>query len=834
MKIRFLTIFSLAIKQSLRELRSPELYTLFFALIVAVASSSTIAHFADRLHQAMQLRASEFLAADLVVSGSIAANERLIEQGLALDLEPARTVSFATMLSSEQGMHLASIKAVDDHYPLRGALKSSLQLGDTEQIGGRPAPGEVWLDTQLFNVLDIQPGDSIEIGATELIARRILTFEPDSAGGFSAFTPRVIMHQADLAATQAIQPGSRIHYRLLWRGDSQALARYSETIEPLLAPQQKIEQLSDGNPQLNNALERAQQYLNLASLAAILLACVSIALSASNFANKRYDHAALLRCFGLSRRQTLLLFSLQLLLLGVLASLIAIVLGWFGQQALFALLADLLPEDIPPAGLGASLTALFTGLISLLGFGLPPLIALGQVSPLRVLRRDLQPMPTASWLVYSLAIAALALIMWRLSLDLRLTLILLFGGLAFALVLGAGILLLLKRLTALLARRNLAWRLGLGHLLRNPFLAVGQILAFALIIFAMALVVLLRSELLENWQQQLPEQAANHFAFNIMPHEQTDFAQQLHSISPQIAEFYPMTPGRLTHINDQPVLDRLDPDSRALSTVQRDLNLTWSTQVPKDNQITAGQWWSNSGNPPSGTIEISVEQELAERLDLQLGDRVTFNLGGQIIESQVSNFRSVDWGSLQPNFFVIFAPEQLGNVPYTWITSFYLAPEQETQLRQLNQNFPAVSLLRIEALLSQLRAILAQVTLAVEFILLFVLAAGITVLLAGVQSTLASRIHQGALLRALGTPKKLLLKVNMYEFSTLGLASGVLAWLGCELTSWLLYQFVFKLSWQPHPWLILLPLLGALLINMAGFLGTRKALNSSPLRILRD
>ncbi|MCK9237096.1 MAG: ABC transporter permease [Thiopseudomonas sp.] len=832
MKIRFLTIFNLAIKQSLREVRSPELYTLFFALVVAVASSSTIAHFADRLHQAMQLRASEFLAADLVVSGSIISSESLIEQGLALGLETAQTVSFATMLSSKEGMHLASIKAVNEHYPLRGALKSSTRLGGMEHSGGQPSPGEVWLDVQLFNLLSIQPGDTLEIGAAELIASHVLTYEPDSAGGFSAFTPRVIMNIADLSATQAIQPGSRIHYRQLWRGDAQALARYSKVIESQLAPQQKIEQLSDGNPQLNNALERAQQYLNLASLAAILLASVSIALSASNFANKRYDHAALLRCFGLSRQQTLLLFTLQLLLLGLIASLVGIALGWLGQQTLFGLLADLLPEDIPPASAQASLTALLTGLISLFGFGLPPLIALGQVSPLRVLRRDLQPMPTAAWLIYALAIAALALIMWRLSLDLRLTLIILFGGLVFALILGAGILLLLKRLTSVLAQRNLAWRLGLGHLLRKPLLAAGQILAFALIIFAMALVVLLRSELLDNWQQQLPEQAANHFAFNIMPHEKPELARQLQLVSPQIAEFYPMTPGRLTHINDQPVLQRLAPDSPALTTVQRDLNLTWTEQVPKDNQVTDGQWWSTTS--PSDLIEISVEQELAKRLNLQLGDTVTFNLGGQVISSRVSNFRSVDWGSMQPNFFVIFSPERLGNLPYTWITSFYLAPEKSTELRQLNQNFPAVSLLRIEALLGQLRAILAQVTLAVEFILLFVLAAGITVLLAGVQSTLASRILQGALLRALGTQRQLLLKVNLYEFSTLGLASGVLAWLGCELTSFLLYTYVFKLSWQPHLWLLLLPLLGAVLINIAGLVGTRKVLKSSPLRILRS
>lgn len=824
-------LLRMAGRQSLREARSPELYTLFFATLIAVASSSTIAHFAERLHLAMELRASEFLAADLVVSGSIASSPELVAQGQQLGLDTAHTVEFASMLGSDNGMQLASLKAVDDAYPLRGQLGSSNLLQGNILTGGRPKPGEIWLDAQLFDLLQIKPGDSLEVGATVLRASRVLTDEPDRAGGFAAFTPRAMLHLSDLPATEAIQPGSRVQYRQLWRGNSLALQTYREYLATRLQPQQKIDSLEDGNPSLSQALERARQYLGLASLAAILLASVSIALSAGNFADKRYDHAALLRCFGLSRRSTLLVFLLQLLLIGLLASVLGIVLGWLAQNLLFVALADMLPADIPAAGWNAALTALLTGLVSLLGFGLPPLMGLGRVPPLRVLRRDLQPLPAASWVVYLLALITLGLLMWRLSLDPKLTIILLSGGALAGLILGALVYLGFKALTRQLAERHLAWRLGLGHLLQKPMLAVGQSLAFALILFAMALIVLLRGELLDNWQAQLPEQAANHFAFNIMPDEQQAVAGQLYQLSPSVAQFYPMTPGRLTHINRQPVLERLEPDSRAMSTVQRDLNLTWSNQLPDANQVTGGRWWPDDHQGKE--VEISLEEELAERLGVSIGDEITFNIGGQIIHSRVHNLRSVDWGSMQPNFFVIFAPHSLPALPHTWITSFYLPMEQAGELRGFSQQFPAVSLLRIDAILNQLRGILAQVTLAIEFILLFVLAAGISVLLAGVQSTLASRIHQGALLRALGGERRLLQAINRYEFATLGATSGLLAWLACELTSYLLYRLIFQLSWQPHPWLALLPLAGAVLVLAAGRFGTRSVLGTSPMRILR-
>lgn len=827
MSVATSALLGLAIKQSWREAK---IFTvLFLALFIAVASSSTVNYFAERLHLAMSHKASEFLGADVAVSGTAQATEEQQRLAQQLSLSGTHTVEFSTMLASNEEMVLASIKAITAEYPLKGNLRSQAHLEAEDTAGGSPASGEIWLEAALFHSLNIEPGDKLQVGATTLVASRVLTYEPSQAsGGISTFQPLALMNQIDLAATQAVQAGSRIFYRYLWVGEEAAITTFKQEVASLLLPQQQIRTLEDTSPPLFQALNRAQQYLNLTSLVAILLASVGIALSATHFAKRRTQQAALLRCFGLSRRQTLSFFIVQLLLAGCLASALGVLTGWMAQQLLFNLLADLLPTAIPPAKLSTGLITGSTGLVMLFCFALPPLLTLGRVSPMRVLREDLAPIPTQAWLIYGLALCGLGFVMWQLSLNIWLTMLLLLGGLGTALLLGGALYWIFTVLSRRLAAR-LSWRLGLGHLLQTPLLAISQILAFTLIMLAMALVVLLRSELLNNWQQQLPEDAPNHFAFNIMPHEQARFAHTLTTISTNISPYYPMTPGRLTHINQTPILEHLPKGSPAERTIQRDLNLTWAHELPAGNQIIRGEWWPRN----SAVVPISVEDKLAERLNLTLGDEVTFNLGGRIIHSQVANLRRVDWSLIQPNFFIIFAPNYLENLPHTWLTSFHLAPEHSKQLRDIHQTFPAVSFLNVGAVLKQLKEIMTQVSLAIESLLIFVLAAGIMVLLAGIQSTLPNRIHQSALLRALGASRTFIRRLHFFEFATIGASSGILAWIGAELTSVILYTWVFELPWQPHPWLAMLPLIGALLIYSVGLLGTRQVANASPMQTLR-
>ena len=472
----------------------------------------------------------------------------------------------------------------------------------------------------------------------------------------------------------------------------------------------------------------------------------------------------------------------------------------------------------------------------LAGFALPPLIALGRIAPLRVLRRDLIPIAPATWLLYGCVFIALAALMWQLNLDIRLTTALLLGGTGAAAVLGAGLFFGLKSIRFWLAKRSLAWRLSLGHLLRYPLNSVGQIMAFALILLSMALIVLLRSELLDNWQAQLPEQAPNHFAINIISAQQPDFSAALSEISSNAAPLYPVILGRLTQINGQAATELIDPEARVMRTLQRDLNLTWTDQLPKDNEVVKGDWWSSSKplKTADSPYHVSVESDLAKQLNVDVGDQLTFHIGGTDYLARISSLRTVDWNSMQPNFFVIFDPQQMDNVAHTYMTSFYLPENSEQQRIALSKAFPSVSILQVDAVLRQLRDILAQVTLAIELILLFVLAAGVTVLVAGLHSTLTERVQQGALIRALGASRKLLVQSQRNEFALIGACSGFLAWLGCEISSYILYSFAFNLPWQPHPWLVALPFIGALLITTVGMLGTRQVLSSSPLQILRN
>ncbi|MFJ4344179.1 ABC transporter permease [Pseudomonas sp. NPDC089401] len=824
----------LGLRQLLRDLRASEVRVLFFALLVAVAASTAIGYFGARLNGAMQLRASEFLGADLVLQGSAPAREQQISAGKALGLRHAQVVEFTSVVGGDNGIQLSSIKAADAAYPLRGQVRSAAApYAAQETPGGGPAPGEAWVEPRLLAALGLKVGDSIDVGMKTLRMSRVLTYEPDRANNFYSLTPRVMMNLADLPATGVIQPGSRVSYRDLWRGDTPALAQYRQGLEGTLAANQRLLDTRDGNRQIGGALGKAERYLNMASLVAVLLAGVAVALSASRYAARRLDASALLRCLGLSRHQALGLYCLQLAMLGVVAAAAGALLGWLAQLGLFRLLQGLLPNEVPGGGVVPALAGIATGLVALAGFALPPLAALGQVPPLRVLRRDLLPVPPSSWLVYGAALLALGLIMWRLSLDLLLTFALLGGGLVAALLLGGLLLLGLQSLRKALAGAPLAWRLGLGQLLRHPTAAAGQALAFGLILLAMALVALLRAELLDTWQAQLPKDAPNHFALNILPEERDPFAQRLREVNASSAPLYPVTPGRLTQINDKPVQQIVSKDSAGERAVQRDLSLTWAGELPAGNQLVAGTWWQ--ALPSDAEVPgVSVEAQLAGSLNVQLGDLLTFDIGGEQRQARVTSLRSVHWDSFQPNFYMIFQPGTLQGLPTTYLTSFYLAPGHDLDVVALSRAFPAVTILQVDALLDQLRGILAQVTLAVEYVLLFVLAAGLAVLFAGLQATLDERVRQGALLRALGAARPLLVKARRIEFGLLGAASGALAALGCELITLVLYRYAFDLQWSPHPWLLVLPVVGAMLVGGAGVLGTRRALNASPLAVLRE
>lgn len=649
----------LAARLLTREWRAGELRVLVMALVIAVLVSTAISFFTDRLQRGMVSRAAEFLGADMVISSRSVLPEQFLQEATERGLNHVEMVEFTSVMSSEQDMQLSSVKAVTDGYPLRGEVRTTPELFGEEQVAtGVPPPGEVWIEPRLASYLELDSGASLDVGVSSLTISAMLTHEPDRAGDFYSLTPRVLMNMADLQATQVVQPGSRVRYRLLLSGDEPTLQAYAQWLEPQLEDNQRLTTVADDNRQIGGALERAGQFLGLASIAAVVLAGVAVALSASRFANRHFDTSALLRCLGASRRKVMWIFIIQLACLGLVATLIGLALGWAMQWGLVYLLRDLLPPNLPGVGFKPLLVGAATGLIALAGFALPPLLRLGQVAPLRVLRRDLAPLPSSGWLIYGLALASLTLLMWQFTGDLRITLAVVFGGALAALVLGLAALLLLRTVGGRLRNAGLAWRLGSGQLLKQPVAAAGQILAFGLILMSMVVVLIMRTELLDTWQEQLPEDTPNHFALNILPNEAEAFTAALDRIGAVSAPLYPVTPGRLNEINNQPVRDIVTKDSQGERAVSRDLSLTSSAEMAADNVLTGGQWWP--ADITSDARLVSVESELAESLGLELDDLLTFVIGGQIVEARVSSFREVNWDNFTPNFYMVFSPRHAG------------------------------------------------------------------------------------------------------------------------------------------------------------------------------
>lgn len=839
----------LAMRSLKRDLRAADVRALFIALVLAVAASTMIAFFLDRLERGLERQAGQMLGGDLVLeqrdpfSGEL--RERLESAGFLLSDQ----VGLVSMISRAGRFQPASLKAVDDVYPHYGV--SYVDFGDgTEQIASGPAPGEAWADPRLMELVEIELGDPVQVGQTELTITGIIEREADQAGGFGSFNPRLMMNTADVEATGLVQEGSRIEFELLAAGPPEALDQVQGLLAELRRDGVDVRDVRVDRPQLGNALQRAESYLGLAGLAAVLLAGVAVAMSTRRYVERHLDTAALLRCFGASQRQLVTIFTLQLLGLALVAAVIGALLGLLGQAILIWLLVSFLPMTLPPPGLMPLGLGVFTALAVLVGFAGPTLLRIKQVSALKVLRRELDPLPPSAWLVVGVASIVFGGLLWLYSGSLPLATGLLIGGALLLGVLWMVSALLLNGLLRLVQRYSgrsewsQALRLGGRQLARRRQAGLGQLLAFSVTFFAMAMIVLVRGDLLSTWQDQLPENTPNYFAINIQPSERDPFEA---AVSPRVdaqSTLYPMVRGRVIAINDQPPRDAVPADARGDNALRRELNLTWQSDVPEGNAVVAGEWFSSArseedarqgwmsavdAKPQSAPVPISVEEGLAGRLGLGIDDKVTFSIGSDAITTQITSLRSLNWDSFQPNFFVIFPPGVLEQFGHSYITAFHLPEAEQGLIRELITAFPGVSLLNVDAILGQVRDVLAQVTRAVELVLALVLLAGISVLYAALTASLPVRAHESGLLRVFGAGSRMISRVQGAEYALLGFASGLMGAVLAELTSAVLYIYLLDLTPRLHLGLwILLPIGGALLIGVIGHALSRELRRQAP------
>jgi putative ABC transport system permease protein len=821
---------SIALRFLQRDARHGELTLLVLALVIAVTSSTAISLFADRLHRTMNAQAAEFLAADLVVTSSVVVPTAWLNKADDLGLNKARTAEFSTVLIENDELLLAGIKAVSIAYPLRGHLKtrSSTESASIQQSQG-PAKGHIWIDNRVLTTLKLSIGDVVTIGEKPLSVSHIITYEPDKRGDIYSLSPRVLMNEADLQATNVLQPGSHVHYFFQFSGEPAAISAFNKWVKPQLAVSQRVMDVQDDRPELGSALSRAERYLGLSSILVVLIAGVAIAMSSRRFTERHFNATAIMRCMGCKQHDMVMIFLYQFIVLGLLACSIGLLSGWFVQDILFELLRSLLPAKVSDPSMMAVMFGFLTGFAILIGFALPPLLRLKRVSPLRVLRRELDPINSSSWFVYGLALLLVAGLVVQYTGDMRLMITIIGGGLVAIVLSGGLIFTVLKQLNIVLPHLSLGSRLGFKGLLSNPTLTTVQIMAFSITLVAMLLSFTVRSDLLSDWQKQLPNDAPNYFALNLFPNQIASFEQQLKHYDIPAANIYPVVRGRLVEINGEPVQRHVTKDSQGERAVHRDLSLTWGNVLPADNKTLAGSW----GQAKKG--EVSIESKLAKSLKVVIGDKLTFTIGDEQVQAVVSHIRSVQWDTMKPNFYMVMSKETLDGFPTTYITSFFLSEANKKHLNALVKQFPAMTVLEVDAMLKQIKMILSQLTAAINYLLYFALLAGFTVLFSSVYSTLDNRISEGALMRTLGANRALLRKAQVVEFSMIGLITGVIAVLMSQLVLFGLYNYVLHLDFKLDVVLCLVvPVLSMLMVVMAGLWGVKDVVKKSPMVVLRE
>ena len=822
-----------------RDWRAGELRVLVLAIALAVAALTAVGFFADRLQQGLQRDARQMLGGDAVLRSDQLPPPELADFATAQGLATTLNVTFPTMGRADDAQggaaRLVALKAVDDAYPLRGSL--SVAAGESApavSVTAPPRPGTAWVDAALLSALGLQVGQPLWLGDAAFRIDRVLLLEPDRGSGFMSFAPRVMIHRDDLAATGLVQPASRLSYRLAVAGDDAAVARFEARMQAELErPERRgmhLESFDSGRPEMQQTLARAEKFLNLVALLAGLLSAVAVAIAARGYAERHLDDCAMQRVLGLSQGTMARAYACAFGLVGMGAALAGVALGYVVHHVFVLLLAGLVQAALPSPSIWPVLFGLGVGLTLMLAFGLPPVLQLARVPPLRVIRRDVGGLKPASLGVLAVGTAGFAVLLLAASRDWMLGLIAV-GGFVLAVGMFAAVSWLAVRILRRVVNEHTAprWlRLATRQVSARPGYTVVQVSALSVGLLALVLLVLLRTDLIRNWQQVTPADAPNRFVINIQPEQAQPFQDKLRAQGVDGFDWYPMFRGRLVAINGQTVVPEQFSGDRAQRLVEREFNLSHSVAMPEHNRIVAGRW------QPDEAGAISVEAGLAETLGLSVGDRLTFDMAGVALESTITSLRQVDWGSMRANFFVMYPVAQMPDVPLTYISAFR-APERAGFDNELVRAFPNITNVDMSSTLAQVQRVLDQVIRAVEFLFAFTLAAGVVVLFAALTATRAEREREYAVLRALGAQSALLRQVQRAELLGVGWLAGGLASAMAVAVGWALARYAFDFQWTASPWVPLGgAVVGALLAWAAGWWGLRGVLRTPVVQTLRQ
>ncbi|WP_296222973.1 ABC transporter permease [Ralstonia sp. UBA689] len=838
------SVWTQALRMLRRDWRAGELNLLLVALVLAVAALASVSFLADRMHAGLERDARQLLGADVLVVSDQPLPSDIEARARASGLQVTHTAAFPSMASSlangasgEPASQLAAVKAVDTGYPLRGAVKVS---DGRDTVGAPireiPSAGTVWVDAPLLEALGVRVGDAIRLGTRTFKIAHVITQELDRGTGFMNFAPRVMLPMADLASTGLITYGSRVTYRLLVAGPDAAANTFRNWAEHELKTRRlrgvRIESLQNGQPQMRETLDRAERFLSLVALLAAMIAAVAITMAARRYTARHTDAVAIIKCLGLRQGQILGTFALEFLLVGVLGSTAGVLLGYGAHWLLLASLGDLLTVTLPAASAWPAALGVAAGLVLLVGFAVPPLLSLVRVAPLRVLRRDAGERAVGAWIGYALGAAAFFALLVVSARDVKLGALTAagFAGaiVVFALLAAGG----LRALGASLGRGHalgVGWRFALAVLERRRGVSVLQTVALAVGLMALLLLAMTRNDLIRSWHNATPADAPNRFIINIQPDQMESVAQALARAGVADPKLYPMVRGRLTQVNGQAIGRETYAESRARNLVEREFNLSYATAQPPENRIVAGRWFG--GQKP----EASVEEGIAKTLNLRLGDVLRFDVAGQTVDAPITSLRKLDWSSMRVNFFVILPPVALHDMPQTYVTAFHIPAGQADLPARLVREFPNLTVVDTELILRQVQGVLDQVTVAVEFLFVFTLAAGVLVLYAALSGSRDERLRDAGVLRALGAGSGVVRQTQYAEVLIVGGLAGLMAGVGAIAIGWLLSAYVFDFPYRFNPAILPVGIVGGMVCAFAGgWLGLRDVLRRPAMATLRD
>lgn len=817
--------------------RAGDLRVLLLALVLAVAAITSVNAFSQRIAGHLNSQGGILLGGDLVIISDHAIPEKYFEQARRLGLMVTHTAEFPSMLVHQSRSQISEIKALDNAFPLRGdfSVRLASQAAPT-LLTHPPAQGEVWLEPRIMNVLALQLGDEVSLGTQTLKVSGILEREPSRGGDMFNFAPRVMMNEDDLAATGLIQFGSRVKYQLIVAGEAPQLNAFSTWAAQHLQRGERLEDVKTARPEIKSALDKAEIFLGLSAMVSVMLAIVAMLLASGPYLNRNLDTFAMLRCFGATSRmiQTILLW--QTVWVALIGGLVGGLFGFALQQGLATLAGRLFVESLAPATVWPFVLGIFVSLLVMMALIWPHLRAIRAMPTVTILRRETEINLKQDWLNYlPMSALVIALMAWQAQ-TLKMA-VAVSGGLVFTCLIVGGLAYIMVHLLFKLNLRShrpvaASIQIGLTNLKRRMRLSIAQMIAFSLGMMVIVLLSIIKTDLMSAWRDSLPEDAPNRFVINLQPDQVQDFNQTFIKQSLPTPQVHTMVRARLVAINQKKVSAESYDNERAKRLVSREFNLSWAANMQADNKLLQGQWWKSAD---AGKPYVSLEQELAQNLNIRLGDTLSYDVAGTPLTLKVTSLRKVEWDSMRANFFAVTPPQTIDHLPASYMTAFYLPPQQAAFVQQLVSTFPNLTVIDVAALMEQVRAIMEKMSVAVSYVFLFSLITGLAVLYAALIATQSARIRESTLLRVLGASKQQVSIAMLAEFFAVALCAVLVAVLLANVVAWYVSVSLLEITFSWNLTISAIAFLSALLlIPFAAWLVLRHYLNIPPKQLLNS